>query len=202
LKCGANEKLSKTEGAQAWFTAAWLERYDGMELMGSEVAPDSFAESGEFEIPDIAKQRRSGVYQKVSYEKNGEQKTKNVPIVLKASSKEIQRLTANKISPDIRFHYRMIAGALAIKAAAFLPNDSNELADVVNQAGLWVKDRDEKTGNRYYHIIERRCAKTEIGRADIAKHWFVDQSGPWSTAQEEAYQALHKELKLDNSTTE
>src|SRR5437867_2624791 len=202
LKDGANEKLSKTERAQAWFTAAWLARYDGMELMGTEGAPDAYAESGEFEIPDLAQERRDGIYEKVSYNSTVDQKTKNVPVVLKASSKEIQRLTANKISPDIRFHYRMIAGALAIKAAAFLPNDSNELADVVNQAGLWVKDRDEKTGNRYYHIIERRCAKTEIGRADIAKHWFVDQSGPWSTAQEEAYQALHKELKLDNSTTE
>src|SRR5881397_4034391 len=200
LKDGANEKLSKTERAQAWFTAAWLARYDGMELMGTEVAPDSFAESGEFEIPDIAKQRRSGVYQKVSYEKNGEQKTKNVPIVLKASSKEIQRLTANKISPDIRFHYRLIAGALAIKAAAFLPDNSEELADVINQAGLWVKDRDEKTGNRYYQMIDHRCAKTKIGQADTVKHWFVDQSGPWSTAEEEAYRAMHKELEPKRSS--
>src|SRR5207249_5744509 len=85
---------------------------------------------------------------------------------LKASQKEIQRLTANKIEPDIRFHYRLIAGALAIKAAALLPDNSEELADVVNQAGLWVKDRDEKTGNRYYQIIDRRCPKTKIGQAD------------------------------------
>jgi hypothetical protein len=202
LKDGANEKLPKIERAQAWFTAAWLARYDGMELMGTELAPDVFAEGGELEISDIAKQRRSGVYQTVSYEKNGEQKIKNVPVVLKASSKEIQRLTANKISPDIRFHYRMIAGVLAIKAAELLPNDSAELADVVNTAGVWVKDRDEKVGNRYYQIIERRCPKTEIGRAAIAKHWFVDQNGPWSNAQQEAYDALHKELKVDSSTPE
>jgi hypothetical protein len=199
LKDGANEKLSKTERAHAWFTAAWLARYDGMELMGTEVAPDGYAESGEFELPDLAKQRRTGVYQRVSYEK-GEEKKKNLPVVLKASAKEIQRLTANKINPDTRFHYRLVAGALAIKAAAFLPNDSEELADVVNQAGVWVKDRDEKTGNRYYQIIEQRCAKTEIGRADIAKHWFVDQEGPWSKAEQEAYQALHKELEPQHST--
>jgi len=54
------------------------------------------------------------------------------------------------------------------------PNDSEELADVVNRAGLWVKDRDEKVGNRYYQIIEQRCPKTEIGRSAGAKHWFVD----------------------------
>jgi hypothetical protein len=122
-----------------------------------------------------------------------------MPIVLKASQKEIQRLTADKIEPDIRFHYRLIAGALAIKAAALLPDNSEELADVVNQAGLWVKDRDEKTGNRYYQIIDHRCAKTNIGQADTAKHWFVDQSGPWSTAEEEAYQEFQKQLHPDQS---
>src|SRR5205823_2774971 len=125
---------------------------------------------------------------------------KNVPIALKASQKEIQRLTANKIEPDIRFHYRLIAGALAIKAAALLPDNSEELADVVNQAGLWVKDRDEKTGNRYYQIIFRRCPKTKIGQADVAKHWFGDQTGPWSASEEEAYRAMHKELEPEPSS--
>jgi hypothetical protein len=200
LKDGANEKLSKTDRAHAWFTAAWIARYDGMELMGTEVAPDAYAESGEFELPDLAKQRRTGVYQRVSYDKDGNEKKQNLPVVLKASAKEIQRLTANKINPDTRFHYRVVAGALAIKAAALLPNDSEELADVVNQAGFWVKDRDEKAGNRYYQIIEQRCAKTNIGRADIAKHWFVDQEGPWSEAEHEAYQALHKALEPEHSS--
>ncbi|MEY2543544.1 MAG: hypothetical protein QOE81_1005, partial [Verrucomicrobiota bacterium] len=200
LQDGTNEKLSKTDRAHAWFTAAWLARYDGMELMGTEVAPDAYAESGEFELPDLAKQRRTGVYQRVSYDKDGNEKKQNLPVVLKASAKEIQRLTANKINPDTRFHYRVVAGALAIKAAALLPNDSEELADVVNQAGVWVKDRDGKTGNRYYQIIEQRCAKTDIGRADIAKHWFVDQEGPWSEAEQEAYQALHKALEPEHSS--
>ena len=207
LEDGANEKLSKTERAHAWFTAAWLARYDGMELMGTEGAPDAFAESGSFEMPDLAKERRSGAYQTIAYDKegnasydeNGNPKMKSVPALLKASAKEVQRLNTNKISPDTRFHYRLIAGALAIKAAALLPDNSEEVADVVNTAGLWVKDRDEKTGNRYMQMIERRCAKTKIGQADIAKHWFVDQKGPWSTAEEEAYQAMRKELKIDSA---
>ena len=202
LKDGADNKLSKVERARALFTAAWLARYDGMELMGTEGAPDAFAESGNFEMPDLAQQRRSGVYQQVRYEKNGEQKTTNVPLVLKPSKQELQRLAMNKINPNARFHYRLIAGALAIKAAALLPDDSEELADVVNCAGLWVKDRDEKTGNRYFQIIEQRCRKTQIGRAAIAKHWFVDQKASWSQAQQEAYEAMHKELNLNTSPPE
>ena len=196
LREGADVNLSKIERARALFTAAWLARYDGMELMGTEVAPDVFVERGSFEITDLAKQRRSGVYQKVRYEKNGEQTTTNAPVLLKPSKQELQRLATNKINPDTRFHYRLIAGALAIKAANLLPNDSEELADVVNRAGLWVKDRDEKIGDRYFKIIEQRCARTEIGRAAVAKHWFVDESGTWSKAQEEAHQALQKELNI------
>ena len=155
----------------------------------------------------MAKQRRTGFYQTVAYDKqgsvlvdkDGNEKKKNVPALLKAWPKEIQRLSANRIEPDVRFHYRLIAGALAIKAAALLPDNSEELADVVNRAGLWVKDRDEKTGNRYMQIIERRCSKTDIGRAAIAKHWFVDQEGPWSKAEQEAYQAFHKQLEPERS---
>ena len=207
LQDGANEKLSKTERAHAWFTAAWLARYDGMELMGTEGPPDAFAEGGSFEMPDLAKERRTGTYQTVAYDKkgqtsydeNGNPKMKSVPAFLKASAKEVQRLNTNKIAPDIRFHYRLIAGALAMKAAALLPDNSEELADVVNTAGLWVKDRDEKTGNRYMQTIERRGSKTGIGRAAIAKHWFVDQQGSWSTAEQEAYRAMHKELGIESS---
>ena len=207
LKDGANEKLSKTERTHAWFTAAWLARYDGMELMGTEGPPDAFAEGGSFEMPDLAKERRSGAYQtiaydkegKASYDENGNPKMKSVPALLKASAKEVQRLNTNKIAPDIRFHYRLIAGALAMQAAALLPDNSEEVADVVNTAGLWVKDRDEKTGNRYMQVIERRCSNTEIGRAAIAKHWFVSQQGSWSTAEQQTYEAMRKELKIDSS---
>jgi hypothetical protein len=199
LKDGANKRLSAADRARAWFTAAWLARYDGMELMGTEVAPDGFAESGELEMPDIAKQRRTGFYEQVSYGKDGEEKKNRHRIMLKASKQEVRRLTASKPTPDLRFHYRMIAGELAIKAAQLLPNNSDELADVVNTAGLWVKDRDEKVGDRYYNIVEKRCPNTEIGRAVIAKHWFVDQQGPWSTAQQKAYDALHQDLSPGKS---
>jgi hypothetical protein len=197
LKGGADEKRPRLERARAWFTAAWIARYDGMEIMGTEGFPDGFSFGGDFELPDLAKQRQSGVYQITQY-KDGKEKTTTAPIVVKTTKPELQRLTKNKISPDVRFHYRVIAGALAMRAAGFLEDNSAELADVVNTAGLWVKDRDEKTGDRYYQVLEKRCAQTEIGRAAIAKHWFVDESGPWSAEQQAAHEKLHKELGLQN----
>jgi hypothetical protein len=191
LKDGANEKLPKLERAKAYFTAAWLARHDGMELMGTEVAPDVFASEGSFEISDLADERKTGLYKTVVYN-DAEEKKVSHPVVLKASKPELQRLNKNKISPDVRFHYRLIAGDLAIRAAQFLPDNSEELADVVNTAGQWVKDRDEKAGNRYYAILEKRAAQTKIGRAAAAKHWFVDEVGPWSQQQQEASDAETK----------
>ena len=138
----------------------------------TEGAPDAFAESGSFEMPDLAKERRSGTYQTIAYDKegnpsydeNGSPKMKSVPALLKASAKEVQRLNTNKITPDTRFHYRLIAGALAIKAAALLPDNSEEVADVVNTAGLWVKDRDEKMGNRYMQRLSAAAPRRRSGR--------------------------------------
>jgi tetratricopeptide (TPR) repeat protein len=196
LKNGADENRPKLERARAWFTAAWIARHDGMELMGTEAAPDGFSLGGDFEFPDLAKQWQSGVYEITRYV-DGKEKTTTVPVTLKPSKVELQRLAKNKISPDVRFHYRVIAGALAIRAAGLLEDNSPELADVVNTAGLWVKDRDIRIGDRYYQILEKRCAKTDTGRAAIAKHWFVDETGPWSTEQQAAYEKLHKELGLE-----
>jgi hypothetical protein len=198
LAAGANEKLANLERARAWFKAAWLARYDGMEIMGTEGAPDGFSTDGDFEIPDLAKQEESGVYVVTKYnDPSGEEKKTNVPITLKPSKDELTRLSETKTSPDLRFHYRVIAGALAIKAAALLGDNTEELADVLNTAGAWVKDRDAKLGDRYYQILKNRASKTKIGRQAVAKHWFISESGPWSAEQQTAYDKLHKDLGLN-----
>ena len=197
LQAGANEKPSKLERAKAWFKAAWLARYDGMEIMGTEGAPDGFSTGGDFEIPDLAKQQLTGVYQVIKYnDPSGEEKKTSVPIILKPSKDELMRLAKTKTSPDLRFHYRVVAGALAIKAAALMGDNTEELADVLNTAGSWVKDRDEKLGDRYYQMLKSRASKTNIGRKALAKHWFVNESGPWSAEQQAAYDKLHKDLGL------
>jgi hypothetical protein len=198
LHDGSDSKLSKIDRARALFTAAWLARYDGMELMGTEGAPDGFVEDGMFEIPDLAQQRERGTYKEVRWTEKG-QEEHTMPVILQISKQERGRLARKKVAPDVRFHYRIIAGGLALKAAALLPDNSEELADVLNRAGLWVKDRDEKLGDRYFQIIEQRCPNTAIGGAAITKRWFVDEAGPWSAGERETCDALHKELHLDTS---
>lgn len=193
LEDGANPKLEKAVRARAWFAAAWIARHDGMEIMGTEFAPDAFVDQGEFEAYPLAQERRDGKYKDVVYSRrpDGELKETTVvkPVTLKPTKEELERLNKFRLVPDVRFHYRIIAAALAMRAAALLPDNSPELADVINSAGLWVKDRDNNTADRYYQELERRCAKTEIGRAARAKRWFVDQTGPWSAREKAAYDA-------------
>jgi tetratricopeptide (TPR) repeat protein len=194
LEAGANEKLPKRERARSWFKAAWLARYDGIEIMGTEGAPDGFSEGGDFEIPDLAKQQQTGFY--AAEVDASDEKPPKHPIVLKPSKEELQRLSKTKITPDLRFHYRVIAGALAVRAADLLEDNSEELADVLNTAGGWVKDRDEKIGDRYFKILMARAPKTKIGRLAVAKHWFVNETGPWSEEQAAAEEKLQKDLGI------
>jgi hypothetical protein len=191
LKNGADSKLPKASRAAAWSTAAWLARNDGMELMGTEVSPDGFDTEGAFEDTDLASYRIQGVYPS---NVSGTNTTIRMPF--RPAKTEVERLKKNQIRPDLRYHYRIIAATLAVRAAALLEDNTEELADALNTAGLWVKDRDEKLGDRYYQIIEKRCGKTKIGREVIAKHWFVEETGPWSVPLDAAEDALHKELGI------
>ena len=191
LKDGADEKLPKLQRARAWFTAAWLARFDGMELMGTEVSPDGFISDGNFADTDIAKERLAGTYEMASYV-DGQSVKRTESINPKPSKQEIQRLKANTIRPDVRFHYRVIAAALAIRAAQLLEDNTEELADVVNRAGLWVKDRDAKAADRYFAVLKQRAAGTRIGREAMTKRWFVEESGPWSAEQKAAYDSNHR----------
>jgi hypothetical protein len=193
LDAAADQKLPKHERAKSWFKAAWIARYDGMEIMGTEGAPDGFSLGGDFEIPDLAKQQLTGFYESPSA---SDEKTTKQPIVIKPTKEELQRLSKTKTSPDLRFHYRVIAAALAVRAADLLEDNSEELADVLNTAGSWVKDRDEKIGDRYFQMLKTRVPKTKIGRLALAKHWFVNETGPWSEEQTAAEDKFHKDLGI------
>jgi len=199
LQDAANQKLGKQERAKAWFSAAWLARYDGMELMGTEAYPDSFDTEGAFEELDLAKQRQSGKYLVTDYDGNGEARTLTKAMPLPPTKKEVRRLEKTTLHPDLRYHYRTIASSFALKAAALLKDNTEELADVLNAAGDWVKSSDEKTGFRIYRLIQARCPETDIGRASQEKDWFFDPpSGPWSSAEQSAYDALHQEAGQPN----
>lgn len=185
LKQADDSKLPKPQRAKALFTAAWIARYEGLEIMGTEVEPDGFMSEGQFPSGDLDTERLESVKISLVYDDKKEsevQKKKPVKLSIPASAAEKQRITANSPHPARRFHYRWVAADLAWRAAALMNDGTEELADVLNTGGAWIKDRDEKGADKFIQAIERRCPHTEIAKAESVKHWFVETYGPWSEA--------------------
>ncbi|MEK0445176.1 MAG: hypothetical protein RLZZ399_497 [Verrucomicrobiota bacterium] len=184
-------KKSRYLRARSAFTAAWITRHFGMELMGTYAEPDGFWSGGDLEPGQLDRERGRGVSLEFSFEgKPGSERErfveKPMKLWLPATAKERTRIARNAPHPNKRFHYRYVAADLAWKAATLLPDHSLELADVLNTAGNWLRVRDDKAADRFYQALEKRCAKTPLGAEAKARRWFVPETaGPWSDALQE-----------------
>ena len=98
---------------------------------------------------------------------------------IRASLDEQRRFARHTPSNLEMFHRHLIASSLAWDAAAMMPNDSEETAQVLHTGGSWIKYRDPLEANLFYKSLVRRCRKTELGHASDLKRWFVklDQKG-------------------------
>ncbi len=165
---GRNRSTRSSQRAEALFVAAQMIREQGMDLLGTEVEPDWRVHGGQFE-------EGVAVAQRASFTTNA---------LLAASEDEITRAEANHAAPEQRFHYRYRAASFAWAAADFLPNNSDELAQVLCTAGSWLKNRDPDTADLFYKALVRRCRKTAIGAQADQMRWFpeLDTNGvpiPW-----------------------
>ena len=180
LKRAEMKKAKPENRAQALFDAALIARRNGMELMGTEVEPDSALSDGMFSAADVREERLKAEYAKRSYYPTSSIEIKKV--VIPVTEPERKRLVSNKVEPEKRFHYRYTAADLAWRAAKLLPDNDERTADVLNTAGNWLKNRDDAAADRFLQAIERRCPNTEVGKEVLRTHWFVDRKGPWSSA--------------------
>ena len=163
--------------ALAFWEAALEARYHGIELLGTEAAPDWFAYDGDFEEDDPANFRLGE--QPVVADRYAESpKQVPLPAVLKAGPAERARLDSTALTPDERYHYRYRAAALAMEAARLLPDDDPRLAAMLNLAGRWLAGRDPEGADPFYQALESRCSHTDLGRKATAKRWFVDFNDP------------------------
>jgi hypothetical protein len=162
LAAGRNEKLPREQRAAALFEAAKITRFDGMELIATSVEPDWAVHGGSFEYGVTTASRAS-----------------DTETYLVASADERARAGRHVTNPERRFHYRYVAAFLAWDAAGLMPNNSDETAKILCQAGSWLKDRDPKTADLFYKALVRRCRKTAIGAEADRIRWFpkLDENG-------------------------
>jgi hypothetical protein len=177
LAMGKNVRLPAESRALALWDAALEARYHGIELLGTEAAPDWFVHRGDFERDDPAAFRLGSIPIKEDRYSDSS-KVMPLPAILKASAPERVRLSASEPTPDKRFHYRYRAAELGWNAARLLPDNDPRTAAMLNLAGRWLAGRDPEAADRFYQAIENRCAGTELGRNATARHWFVDITDP------------------------
>lgn len=186
LATGNHGKTPKLERAKAMFTAARLMRRRGVYWRGPENDVVRFDLGGY--APDhpeeIIHARLTGQARINPYQGDGDMNQwKKIPLFIPSTPPERKRLRQSSVQLPMYQHVRL-ASALAVKAAALLPDNTEETADVLNQAGRWIQDIDNPRADKIYFKIEQRCDKTTIGAAVIARHWFIDPNGPWTNEPE------------------
>jgi len=157
LDAGWNESSPAAERARSLFAAAKITRADGMELLGTELAPDWFIHGGDFEDGLTWQNRATNA---------------SASIVNLATEPELQRAAQSRTDPEARFHYRYQAAFLGWEAAKLLPDNSDETARVLCTAGAWLKSRDPATADLFYKALVRRCRLTAIGAQADRIRWF------------------------------
>ena len=57
-------------------------------------------------------------------------------------------------------------------AVELLPNESDELAETLCEAGKWTENREPDVSKRIYEALLERCSSTRLGQEAQATRWF------------------------------
>jgi len=155
LTRGWNESLPASERAQALFAAGWITRTNGMDLIGTEVNPDCHIYAGNDQTTLTANWRTNKQF-----------------TLFPAAMDEQRRYDQHNADPEVRFHYRYQAAFLGWEAARWLPNNSEETAQILTTAGSWIKAADPQTADLFYKSLVRRCRRTPAGIEAEKIRWF------------------------------
>lgn len=186
LTRGRDPQRSAAERAQALWEAARMARHQGMELFGTEVEPDWHLHEGQYDRTHVSRLRagamaaRAAAPETIGKAGQGTDiSPPAVPLAISASSRDEQRrLAEHAFQPPRRFHYRYLAAELAWEAARLMPDQEDETARVLWQAGTWLKARDPQAADRFYKALVRRCGRTALGKAADERRWFPPTATP------------------------
>jgi hypothetical protein len=135
--------------ARAWYTAATLARFDGMEILGFEMEPDFAVVSGQYDLDTL------------NYEPDPPATAAQRQALI--SSSEQTRLDTNAPAA-VRFHYRVTAAEFAERAADLLPRSSQAFAAVLCEATTWVTKVDPARASVVYRRYLREGPYVPWGR--------------------------------------
>lgn len=185
LTQAGQKNRAQKDRALDWWGAAWLERTQGMELMGTEMEPDFAVWAGNYQEVSISSMRLKSKIETTRWitdpvTAEGKELTAIEPVLLFQSRSELLRLNSLKQPANLRYHYRYIAAEHAWNASKLFPSGSEEMADALNSAGRWSsysKER-QKRAQAFYDAIESRCPQTVLGKKILSSKNFTTDDGP------------------------
>ena len=148
--------------AKAWFDAAMIARFDGLELLGFELAPDYGIVEGSLDLTE-SEDESDGAEGQPEF----------------TSASELDRLQTSEAQPDVRFHYRRTAVDLASRAADELPRSSQAFAAVLCHATAWMIDREPDQADALYRRYLREGPYVPWGKGFGRRCSPPDFSGAW-----------------------
>jgi hypothetical protein len=143
---------AETRGNAFW-SAAHLLRRQGIEMIGTEVAPDWQAYGGNYSDTAMPTLRSP---------------PETLP-PLNASLSELARVGRSQVSPNKRWHYRYLAGSLALEGANLLPKTSDKAARMLCHASSWIINRDPAASNVFYRAYQKRAMHLTSSIADFGR---------------------------------
>ncbi|RON35368.1 hypothetical protein [Pseudomonas brassicacearum] len=154
LRHDAESKWWPTKRAFAYYHAATVARFDGMELLGYEMSPDYATFGGNYSL-----------------------ESSELKVGSLVAEGEVKRQQASAAQPDQRYHYRFVATALASRAADNLPHTSAAFAAVLCAAAGWNSSLEEESAFYQRYVKEgpyvfwtvnfgRQCPYPDFPNAD------------------------------------
>jgi hypothetical protein len=147
--------LSNEERAHLLWQIAQMLRASGLELIGTEYAPDYKISDGTRDFPRY-------------YEAEVFRVRKPFPY----SEETLRRIAESAPKPDLRWHYRYVAAEYGWQAAQYLPDNDDLTAYILWQSGHWIMYANPQYADRFYKSLVRRNRQTELGKTAEQLRWF------------------------------
>ena len=152
LSLSENAELTKKERGAARADAARTFYYGGVPLCAAENEPDFFCAEGDCRSQSQLREQAG-----------------DLVTVSEDEGKRVLEHSPKLSAKDFCYENAVSQAWLAIE---LLPNDSEELATLLCEAGRWTENRDTKTAGRFFKLLLERCPATDLGREAASRHWF------------------------------
>ena len=154
----------RVDRAEATYLAGTIARFDGMEILGYELAPDAAILDGEYPA-DMFEIEPFGAADRGVAPADGNAPEPAGRDAGLATAAELERFRRSIPDPNVRFHYRLTAVGHAMSAADLLPHSSQAFAAVLCRAAGWVIAREPERAVAVYARYLRDGAYVKWARA-------------------------------------